>query len=111
MENKNLIQLWGNNEKRQVFLTAYKEWGVWFTTPELELTYYRYILPDGTAIIALEYRRDPSYYSKEETGVLYYVQREGAFVCPGCTNSLWNVADLLKDAKVKLQQESKNKGK
>ena len=105
--NKNLIKLWANNEKRQTFLSDYKSWGVWFTTPELELMYYRYLLPDGTTIIATEYRRELTQYSKEEIGVLYYTQGEGTFVCPKYASSIGYVAELLKAAKVKLQQDAK----
>jgi hypothetical protein len=107
-ENKDLIQAWGNDEKRQAFLKAYKDWGVWFTVPETEWTLYRYVLPNGTVIIALEYRRDPKYYSKEQPGVLYYTQYESNFICPGSTSSIWHVAVLLKTAKAELQKKVKN---
>lgn len=108
LENKNLAQVWGNNEKRESFLKAYREWGQWITTPELELTYYRYILPDGTTIIALEYLRDKKYYSKNEPGVMYHIQRKGNPFCPGYSSHLSSVADLLKKAKIQLLQEAKN---
>ena len=109
-DNKNLIQLWGNHTKRQEFLENYKAWDLWFNVPETEWTLYRYTIPGGATIVALEYRREPSNYSKEKTGVLYYTQREGSFINPDFPSSIWNVADLLKNAKIKIQQENKKGG-
>lgn len=45
-----------NNEERKEFLAKYREWPVWFEVPQAEETYYRYILPDGSAIIICEYK-------------------------------------------------------
>jgi len=106
-DNKNLIQLWANDSKRTEFLNAYRDWEVWFTIPETEWTLYRYILPNGTAIIALEYRMNPNYYPKEKPGILYYIQEKGDFICPGYTSSIGYVANLLKDIKVQIQKEDK----
>ncbi|MCL1855090.1 MAG: hypothetical protein FWF86_05095, partial [Clostridia bacterium] len=79
MNNKNLAQLWGNDKKRKAFLEAYQDWGVWLETPELELKYYRYQLPDGTMIIAQEHnhRVYKGYQQGYEwgPGVYYYVQK------------------------------------
>ena len=44
-----------NKTQREEFLNNYKEWGVWLTVPELEMTYYRKVLPNGTQLIASEY--------------------------------------------------------
>ncbi|MDR0286659.1 MAG: hypothetical protein LBI03_02975 [Clostridiales bacterium] len=109
MDNKTLIKLWENDTKRKAFLDAYKEWGEWINTPELALRYYRYILPDGTAIIAMEYKNNLNNYVRKETDVLYYVQHKGSFICPGYSSRLWSVADLLKKEKVRMQQEGKKK--
>ena len=45
-----------NNEERKEFLAKYREWAVWFEVPQAEETYYRYILPDGSAIVICEYK-------------------------------------------------------
>jgi len=109
--NKKLIQLWGNNEKRQAFLAAYKDWEDIATTPELHLTYYGYALPGGKTIIAEEHKtRSYAYELKGNTwgiGVSYYVLEKDEPFYPAAKKSLWNVADLLKDAKIQLQQEAK----
>jgi hypothetical protein len=78
-------------------------------TPELELKYYRYQLPDGTIIIAMEHNhRVYEGYQKGykwDTGVYYYVQKpdEPPF-SPDFRSCLSVVADLLKNAKASLQK-------
>ena len=37
-------------------LSEGREWPVWFEVPQAEETYYRYILPDGSAIVICEYK-------------------------------------------------------
>lgn len=50
------LQKLKNNEERKEFLAKYREWPVWFEVPQAEETYYRYILPDGSAIVICEYK-------------------------------------------------------
>lgn len=108
-KNKNLIHLWNNDEKRRTFLKAYKDWGIWLATPELDLTYYRYQLADGTNIIAMEhkYRGYVSYEEgyKWDIGVRYYVQKADEPFSPNSNSSISAVAELLKAAKLKQQQK------
>lgn len=40
-----------NKTERENFINNYKAWGIWKEVPELEMKYYRYVLPDGTQII------------------------------------------------------------
>jgi len=106
-ENKNLIALWSNDKKRREFLETYKDWGVWLTTPELELVYYRYQLSDGTIIIAMEHKKQifVSYQEgyKWGIGVNYYIQKLNEPFTPTCS-SISAVAELLKDIKTNLQK-------
>lgn len=44
-----------NKIEREKFLENYREWELWKEVPELELKFYRFILPNGTVIIATEY--------------------------------------------------------
>ena len=109
-ENKNLAQLWGNDKKRKAFLEAYHDWGVWLETPELELKYYRYQLPDETMLIVQEHKRRVYEHQKGYTwgtGVYYYVQKtdEPSF-SPEFKSCFSAVADLLKDAKAAMQKKS-----
>ena len=104
--NEKLIKLWRNNEVRQNFLKAYKDWGVWLSTEELSLTYYRYQLPDGTAIIAMEHNHYTYMgYNKGyewNTAVRYYTQAAGEPFSPDA-KSISAVAELLKAEKIELQ--------
>ena len=112
-DNKDFIKLWKNNESRQDFLNAYSEWGIWLMTKELDLTYYRYQLPDGTTIIAMEHmRKTYAGYKQEgtwETSVRYYVQKVDEPFTPNSHSSITAVAELLKAAKVQLQGRAKKK--
>ena len=46
-----------NNEQRKEFLSKYRDWPVWFEVPQADEVYYRYILPDGIAIVICEYKQ------------------------------------------------------
>lgn len=46
-----------NNDQRRAFLESYRSWPVWFDVPQAEETYYRYILPDSSAIVICEYKQ------------------------------------------------------
>ena len=46
-----------NNDQRKGFLKTYRDWPVWFEVPQAEEIYYRYILPDGSAIVTCEYKQ------------------------------------------------------
>jgi len=109
VDDKNLIQLWGNDQKRKAFLEAYKEWGLWLETPELELKYYRYQLHDGTIIIVEEHNhRIYETYQKHrwDRSVFYYVQKPDApAFSPDFKSCLSAAADLLKDAKTAMQKK------
>jgi len=65
--NQELVNLWANDQKRRAFVNDYKSWGIWFSQPELDLTYYKYDLPGCGRIIVMEYLRSP-YPSEKLTG-------------------------------------------
>lgn len=44
-----------NKTERERFLENYRDWELWKEIPELELKFYRKVLPNGTVIIATEY--------------------------------------------------------
>lgn len=46
-----------NNDQRKEFLKTYRDWPVWFEVPQADEVYYRYILPDGSAIVICEYKQ------------------------------------------------------
>jgi len=110
-ENNNLSQVWGNDEKRKAFLADYEKWGVWITTKELDLAYYRYLLPNGTAIIAEKHKQRKYVGYKQgyqwETGASYYVIKPDEPFSPESRSCISAVADLLKEAKSKMQADSR----
>ena len=105
--NKELVELWKNDAKRKEFLKNYREWGVWITTPELGLTYYKYELPEGGKILAMEYQRENTYRmggdGKYQTITLYYLWTGELFV-PNTSNE-YSITDVLKRLKVAMQKE------
>jgi len=113
-DSKNLIKLWNNSEKRKAFLENYQSWGVWITTPELDLTYYRYIMPDGAAIIAMEHMSE-RYDWKTGTAATYekkacfYVQKPDVPFLPRA-QSISSVAEILMAAKAALQKQIREAG-
>lgn len=46
-----------NNDQRKEFLKTYRDWSVWFEVPQADEVYYRYNLPDGSAIVICEYKQ------------------------------------------------------
>lgn len=46
-----------NNDQRKDFLKTYRDWPVWFEVPQADEVYYRYILPDDSAIVICEYKQ------------------------------------------------------
>jgi len=107
--DKELLALWANDQKRRDFVKNYKVWGIWFVQPELDLTYYKYDLPGGGRIIAMEYYRDP--YRMEGTEpvmcVNFYLQRGKCFVPSAASD--YTVADRLKEIKATLHAEQKQR--
>ena len=109
---KELLLLWANDDKRREFIKDYKIWGLWFAQPELGLTFYKYDLPGGDRIIAMEYLREPGYYERQEgsefvIGNRFYLQR-GKYFTPSSVFE-GTIANHLKDIKVKLTAEQKQR--
>ena len=107
---RELIKLWSNDQKRKAFIQDYKTWGLWFTQPELDLTFYKYDFPDGSRLIAIEYLREPHQYEKtdgSETVICnkYCLQR-GAYFTPSAACG-YEMTDHLKTLKEKLIKELK----
>ena len=108
-----LLQLWSNDQKRREFVKNYKVWGVWFTQPELDLTYYRYDLPGGDKLIAMEYQRG-LYPGERHNGngdsvmlINFYLQRGKYFTPTSVSDHV--IAERLKDIKETLNKEQKQR--
>ena len=102
-----LVKLWTNNEKRREFFKNYKEWGVWLTVPELGLTYFKYELPDGGKLLAMEYQRKNPYPASGgeplQTIANYYLW-DGEYFSPTFASD-YEIVERLKKLKVTLQAE------
>jgi len=112
-KSKELISAWVNDKKRASYLGAYKDWGVWIEVPELKLAYFKYTLPDKTDIIAMDhmhrgYDSKNQKYKWEKT-VTYYERKKGDPFSPDSRISEGAAKDLLKNAKMKLIQDLKEK--
>ena len=103
--NHELLRLWSNDRKRRDFINDYKEWGIWFTQPELDLTFYKYELPGGGRIVAMEYLRTP--YPGERantvTGHKFYLQRGKHFIPNAASEH--EIAGRLMELKAALMKE------
>lgn len=54
-EYKEALPVLKNKEEREAFFNDYQKWPVWCKNTYTEETFYRYDLPDGSAIIVKEY--------------------------------------------------------
>ena len=108
--NQELVKLWTNDQKRKSFINDYKAWGVWITQPELDLTYYKYDLPGGGRIIAMEYLRSlfpsekPAGNNKAVVCKSLYLQT-GDYFNPSAVSD-YTIAEHLKNLKAKLLKET-----
>ena len=108
-----LLSLWANDTKRREFVKNYKVWGLWFAQPELGLTFYKYDLPGGGRLIAMEYLREPypgERYNGSAEPVLcekFYLQRRKYFHPSAVSEH--EIAERLKDLKATLNAEQKQR--
>jgi hypothetical protein len=111
--NQELLKLWANDGRRREFVQNYKVWGVWFTQPELDLTFYKYDLPGGGRVIAMEYLREPyqsERHNENEEAVtnfkLYLLH--GKYFSPFAVSE-HETAERLKELKETLNKEQKQR--
>jgi len=107
--NQELVKLLANDQKRRAFVNDYKAWGLWLPQPELDLTYYKYDLPGGNRIIAMEYLRAPFPSEKpagDNTPIVcksFYLQT-GNYFSPTSVSD-YTIAEHLKNLKATLAKE------
>lgn len=111
MGNERLIRLWKNDKSRREFLENFHDWEVWADVGNLNVTFYRLVLPNGRAIVALEYwqenhskgTNEPKYNLR----VRYYLLPDNYF-SPYSDKSVSAIAEYLKGLKEELVKENKN---
>jgi len=103
--NEELKKLWANHEKRQAFTKLYKDWDIHATIPDLNLTFYKYDLPDGSTLFVLDHmQRNHSRYGNKRKWLFrtkMYLQKEEYFEPRATSES--EVCNHLKALKMKLQ--------
>jgi hypothetical protein len=105
-EKRELIKKWANDDKRRAFPKEYRDWGVWITLRELDLTFYKYDLPDGKRIVVMEYVNETmAVYGTDGKRVKFYLQ-EGEFFLTHSVND-YAINDHLKNLKIRFQKELK----
>lgn len=102
--NNMILRYMRNKQERESFLTNYQNWGIWKTDPDLELTYYKADLPDGSAIVVTEYASIYTNYSNKH----YCFFEKGEHFSPGNLSPGY-INDKLKDKKEKLRKERSKK--
>lgn len=107
MTIKDYIQAWKNDTSRRTFIQNYKSWGVWLTVPELDLTFYRYQLPNGWYIIAMTHAQKTYYPHDGEPewheSTQFYLQKYDRFMPERTSDSA--IAGELLALKQKLIEE------
>lgn len=62
-----------NMEQREAFVRSYQSWPIWMKNELTEETYYRFNLPDGSAIVIMEYPYTLDWDKTERKGVVRYL--------------------------------------
>ena len=103
-----------NNDQRKEFLKTYRDWPVWFEVPQAEEIYYRYILPDGSAIVICEYKKRNDWWANkyidkdpETTGTVEYLLEPGYGHLHDCSTN--ETALIRKLMEVQKNEDNKNK--
>lgn len=98
-----------NNDQRKEFLNTFHEWPVWFRVPEASEVYYRYDLPDRTALVICEYHYYASWMKKygygdgspEKTGTREYLLTPGYHYLHDCRSNRSMMIEKLKEIQKK----------
>lgn len=61
---KDVLPILKNDKERAAFIDAYAAWPLWIETEETGERYYRYDLPDGTAMVVKAYWAEMFDYSR-----------------------------------------------
>ena len=105
-EDAELIKAWGNDESRKAFIQKYETWSVDVEVSKYDMTYYKYVLPDGSYILAMKHNDTAYNPEKGEYGyvkrVWYYLLNENARFIPN-TASVTQVCEKLKEMKEYLK--------
>lgn len=62
-----------NDAKRKEWIRNYEKWGVWFSVPDLNMTYYRYDVDDKVAFIVSVVQSAPKPWCQDGKHVLWHL--------------------------------------
>ena len=92
-----------NHEKRLAFLDTWETWPVWAKCKALDLTVYRYDLPDGSAITAAHYAAVNMYHNHKFMKLNHIGPGKG--FNPN-TQTQNYIADIIKDIRNNLNKQT-----
>lgn len=96
-----------NNDQRKEFLNTFHDWPVWFKVPEASEVYYRYDLPDRTALVICEYQYYAHWMEKygdmdpDRTGTREYLLAPGYHYLEDCKTNRSAMIEKLKEIQKK----------
>lgn len=91
-----------NIEERRVFIEDFEKWGIWFTVPELNLTYYRYSFLNGAFFVVSQHlvAADSYYVRTPYTVIKYHLVDDTHSFDPGGNGVTLLVDYLTKNRKI-----------
>lgn len=90
-----------NMEQRETFVNDYKKWPVWCRNEKTEETYYRYELPDQSAIVVREYPYADYWNGKKREGMKLFLLKDTTKHFKNGEVSMTEVKEHLKDVQKK----------
>jgi ParB-like chromosome segregation protein Spo0J len=86
-----------NMEEREAFVLSYAEWPIWTSNPLTEETYYRYDLPDGSAIVVREYPYTSYWGEKDQKGKDLFLITEDKKYFRDAASNMTTIKEHLKN--------------
>lgn len=86
-----------NMQEREDFVNSYKSWNVWCRNEKTEQIFYRYDLPDGAAIVVLNYPVYVKWSKKETEEIQMFLLEPGYHHFMDCKASMTMIKEYLKN--------------
>ena len=86
-----------NMEQREEFVLAYRSWPIWTSNLLTEETYYRFDLPDGSAIVVREYPYTSYWRKGEERGIDLFLIKQDHKHFRDAVSNMTSIKEHLKD--------------
>ena len=86
-----------NMEQREQFLKNYQTWPVWCKNELTEETFYRYELPDGSAVVVKEYPTWNEWRKVDSIQTRYYLVKQGLHHFADAETNMTTLKDHMKE--------------